>query len=70
MISIVIKVRLKELLIDKDKTLSALAEETGVSYNTLHRLKKNKVKGITWDVLEKVCKNLGCDTGDIIAIEE
>jgi len=69
MISNVIKTGLKELLKQKDKTLSALAEETGVSYNTLHRIKQNKVSSITFDVIEKICNNLGCTPNDLIKIE-
>lgn len=70
MISTVIKVRLKQLLKDKDKTLLALADETGVSYNTLHRIKDNKVKGITFDVMEKICDNLKCTPNDLLVIEK
>jgi putative transcriptional regulator len=70
MISTVIKLKLNDLLKAKDKTLLALANETGISYNTLHRMKKNKVQGITWDVLEKICLNLGCEPSELIAIEK
>jgi len=68
MISTVIKVNLKQLLKDKDITLFKLAEETGVSYNTLHRIKDNKVQGITFDVLEKICKYFKCTPNDLLDI--
>jgi putative transcriptional regulator len=66
----VIKVKLKELLKEKDKTLLSLARETGISYNTLHKIKKNDVQSMSFDVLEKICKNLKCSTSDLLAIEE
>jgi putative transcriptional regulator len=66
MISSVIKVKLKELLKEKDKTLLSLANETGISYNTLHRIKERKVQSISFDVLEKICVNLGCQTKDLL----
>lgn len=70
MISSVIKVKLKDLLKDKDKSLLSLANETGVSYNTLHRIKSNKVNSISFDVLEKICKNLKCTPADLLVVEE
>ncbi|MBX7173904.1 MAG: helix-turn-helix transcriptional regulator [Pyrinomonadaceae bacterium] len=54
----------------KDKSLLALSEETGISYNTLHRIKKNTVQGITYDVLEKICLNLDCTPNDLLVIEK
>lgn len=70
MITSVIKVKLENVLKEREKSLYALAKETGISYNTLTRINKNKVQGITWDVLEKVCLNLKCTPNDLIAIEE
>jgi putative transcriptional regulator len=68
MITSVIKVRLEDVLSDRQKSLYALAKETGISYNTLTRINKNKVQGITWDVLEKVCVNLDCSPNDLLQI--
>lgn len=70
MITSVIKVKLEDVLKDRNKSLYALAKETGISYNTLTRIQKNKVQGITWDVLEKVCENLACKPGDLLAVEK
>lgn len=69
MISNVVKIKLKELLKERDKTLLSLAKETGISYNTLHKIKKSDVKSISFDVLEKICLNLKCSASDILAIE-
>lgn len=70
MISDVIRIKLAELLKIKGKTLYALAKETGISYPTLWKISNGKVQGITFDVLEKICDNLGCDAGDLLAIEK
>jgi len=69
MISRVIKVKLKQLLKDKDKSLLALSNETGISYNTLHRIKENTAQGITYEVLEKICINLDCTPNDLLEIQ-
>jgi len=70
MITGVIKVKLEDVLKNRQKSLYALAKETGISYNTLTRIHKNKVQGITWDVLEKVCLNLDCTPNDLLQISQ
>lgn len=70
MLQNVIKVKLKTLLEQREKSLNSLARETNISYNTLHKLKKSDVTGITFDVMEKICDNLQCDIGDLLAIEK
>ena len=70
MISDVITINLEEVLKDRKKSLYSLAKETGISYNTLTRINKNRVQGITFDVLEKICKALQCTPNDLIKIEE
>ncbi len=66
MISTVVKVKLKELLKDRNKSLYAVAKETGISYNTLHKINKNDVQSMSFDVLEKICLNLNCTPNDLL----
>ena len=68
--AVVIQIKLNELLKAKGKSLYALAKETGISYNALWKISNGKVQGITFDVLEKICKNLGCNAGDLLEIEK
>jgi putative transcriptional regulator len=70
MISRVIKVALKDILETKNKSLYALAKETDISYNALWKISNNKVHGITFDVLEKICKNLGCTPAQLLIFDE
>lgn len=65
----VIKVKLDELLTDRKKSLNALHLETGISYNTLINIKKNRVKAMSFDVLEKICLNLECNAADLLVIK-
>ncbi len=69
MISNVIKVKLKELLKDRKKSLYAVAKETGVSYNTLHKINKSDVQSISFSVLEKICRNLDCKPNDLLELQ-
>ncbi len=70
MISDVIKVKLEEVLKDRNKSLYALAKETGIAYNALANIKKGTVRSISFDVLEKLCVNLKCTPNDLLAVEE
>jgi len=70
MITSVVKVELEKLLKEKGKTLYRLQKETDIAYTTLLHLNKGEVKGITFEVLEKICRNLGCSPSDLLAIEK
>jgi putative transcriptional regulator len=45
-----------------------LAKETGISHTTLWRLKKDKAQGITFNTLERICKVLKCQPGDVLTL--
>ena len=58
--------RFDKLLAKEKRTFYWLAKETGVSHTTLWRLKKGKAVGINFDTLEKICRALRCQPGDIL----
>lgn len=70
MISNVINVKLREMLDQRDMSLYRLAKDTGISYNNLRRISTKKAKVISFDVLEKICVALGCEPGDLLALEK
>ena len=51
-----IKIRLEELLAEKEVSLYEVAKETGIEYTTLHRYKTGKTQGIQLLHIEKLCK--------------
>jgi putative transcriptional regulator len=67
---IVIGIRVDELLAEQERTFYWLAKDTGISHTTLWRLKKGKALGINFDTLEKICRALQCQPGDILTFEE
>jgi putative transcriptional regulator len=69
MISNVIRIKLDELLEARGKSLYAVAKETGVAYNALSKIKKNDVRSISFDVMEKLCISLDCKPNDLFEIE-
>ncbi len=64
----VIKVPLEQLLADRKKSIYALAKETNISYTALWKLKEGRTQGISFDILEKVCRNLDCTPNDLLAL--
>lgn len=61
--------RLDILLSIKKHSFYWLAKETGVSHTTLWRLKKGKAAGINFETLEKICRALQCQPGEVLVID-
>ena len=55
---------LLKLLIDKNMKKLELRDVAGISNGTLAKLGKNEPVALT--VLERICKALGCQIGDIV----
>jgi putative transcriptional regulator len=47
-------------------SLKELAERLDISMTNLSLLKTGKVKGVRFDTLEAICKELNCKPGDIL----
>jgi len=60
--------RLDELLETRGMTLSALADEVGVSVVNLSILKNNRAKAIRFSTLTAVCDVLGCGVGELLEV--
>ena len=65
-----IEIRIDELLEERGRTFYWLAKETGISHTTLWRLKKGKALGINFDTLEKICRGLNCQPGDVLKLAD
>lgn len=57
-----------KLIIDKGMNKTDLRIRTGMSQATLAKLSKGE--NVTTDVLERICKVLNCEIGDIVEIKE
>ena len=65
---IAIEIRLGGLLGEGGRIFYWLAKETGISHTTLRRLMKGKALGINFETLEKICRALGCQPGDVMGL--
>ena len=56
-----------KLLIDKNLKKGELQEKIGISSSTMAKMAKGEC--VSMNVLERICKDLECDFGDIISYE-
>ena len=59
-------VRLDLQMVKKKMSLTELSERVGISMTNLSLLKKGHVKGIRFNTLEAICRELDCQPGDIL----
>ena len=61
-----IVVNLDVMLAKRKMRSKELSELVGITEANLSLLKSNKVKGVRFDTLEKICEALACQPGDIL----
>ena len=62
--------RLDELLGARGMTLSALADEVGVTVVNLSVLKNDRAKAIRFTTLTAICDALDCSVGELLVVTE
>lgn len=60
---------LDELLAARGMTLTALAEEVGVTVVNLSVLKNDRARAIRFATLTAICDELGCSVGELLSVE-
>lgn len=63
-------VKLDEMMAKRKIRLNELAQNVGITESNLSILKNGKAKAIRFSTLEAICKELNCQPGDILAIEQ
>lgn len=61
-----IVVRLDVMLARRKIRSRDLAERVGIAEQNLSLLKSGKVRGVRFDTLEAICRELGCQPGDLL----
>jgi putative transcriptional regulator len=64
-----IRIRLDRLLLDRRMSLTELADRVGVTIANLSILKTGKARAIRFSTLAALCRELGCQPGDLVAYE-
>lgn len=62
--------RLDELLVERGMTLTALAEQIGVTIVNLSVLKNQRAKAVRFSTLTAICGALECQPGDLFVLAE
>ena len=64
-----IAVKLDDVLHDRRMTLTELADRVGMTLANLSILKTGKARAIRFWTMEAICRELGCQPGDILGFE-
>ncbi|WP_414042620.1 helix-turn-helix domain-containing protein [Macrococcus sp. EM39E] len=65
-----IKIKLDEILKDRNVSLTELSKAVDVTIANLSILKTGKAKAVRFSTLEAICDYLDCQPGDIIVNEK
>jgi putative transcriptional regulator len=63
-----VQVRLDELLEKRSRSAYWLSKQTDISEVSLYKLRRGKTGGIQFDTLERICKALECQPGDLLVL--
>jgi len=66
---VAILVRLDRVLLERDITLTELADRIGIALPNLSILKTNKARAMRFSTLEAICRVLECQPGDLLEYE-
>jgi putative transcriptional regulator len=64
-----IRVQLDRILLERRMSLTELADRVGVTLANLSILKTGKARAIRFSTLDALCRELGCQPGDLMTFE-
>jgi putative transcriptional regulator len=65
-----IRMALAELLEERGRSLYWLTKQIGTDYTTMHRFKSGKARGVTFDMLGRICTALECTPGNLLVLAD
>ncbi|MBK75724.1 MAG: transcriptional regulator [Henriciella sp.] len=65
-----IRVTLDRVLLERRMSLTELSDRVGVTLANLSILKTGKAKAVRFSTLEALCRELGCQPGDILIFDD
>ena len=60
-----IRINIDVMLAKRKMSVTELSEKVGITMANISILKNGKAKAIRMDTLDKICRSLGCQPGDI-----
>ncbi|PLR28217.1 transcriptional regulator [Caulobacter zeae] len=64
-----IRVNLDRVLLERRMSLTELSDRVGVTLANLSILKTGKARAIRFSTLDALCRELGCQPGDLMTFE-
>ena len=64
-----VKVRLKEIRMSRGLSQNKLAQMVSMTLQNIQKIEYGKTKGLQYDSLNKLCKALNCQPGDLLLYE-
>ena len=64
-----IRVNLDRVLVQRRMSLTELADRVGVTIANLSILKTGKARAIRFSTLDAICRELGCQPGEVLAFD-
>lgn len=64
-----IRFRLEEILLEKNKSKYWLSKQTGLAENNIYKICRNDSKQIKLETIEKICAALNCKVEDLIDLK-
>ena len=61
-----VRFRLEEVLGEREMSQTELARLSGVSLVTVNALTRNRTRQVALDTIDKLCKVLKCEAGDLL----
>ena len=65
-----IRINIDVMLAKRKMSVTELSEKVGITMANISILKNGKAKAIRMDPLDKICRSLGCQPGDILEYVE
>ena len=65
-----IRINIDVMLAKRKMSVTELSEKVGITMANISILKNGKAKAILMDTLDKICRSLGCQPGDILEYVE
>lgn len=64
------RLKVNEILNRQGKSRNWLSKQTGIDYAALSRICHGTTNSISFDTIEKLCKELNCTPNDIFELED
>jgi putative transcriptional regulator len=65
-----IRVTLDRMLLERRMSLTELCDRVGITMANLSILKTGKAKAVRFSTLEALCRELGCQPGDLLSFHD